>query len=92
MERANVERQEQAHTLLNLPEQLDREHLEYRRYQVLVQRAVEVFGDAITASRWLSTPSADFRGRVPLQVAEEHDYSLDPFESMFIRIEHGIDY
>jgi uncharacterized protein (DUF2384 family) len=52
-----------------------------------------VFGDEIKASRWLSTPSPDFDGRVPLQVAQAADFAVDienTFEPIFVRIEHGI--
>ena len=67
---------------------------EYKGYQALVERAVDVFGDELIASRWLSMPSADLKGAVPLQVAQGLEY--DParvqavFEPIFVRIEHGI--
>jgi uncharacterized protein (DUF2384 family) len=67
--------------------------MRYRNYRHLVERAVEVFGDEIKASRWLSTPSPDFDGRVPLQVAQAADFAVDienTFEPIFVRIEHGI--
>ena len=63
---------------------------EYERYQSVVRRAISVFGDEVTASRWLSTPSPDFNGEVPLKVAQASGYSLKQFEPVFVRIEHGI--
>ena len=66
----------------------------YAGYKKLVDRAEEVFGDAKRSSLWLSTPSADFEGDVPLRVAESHAFDEGflsaVFEPIFIRIEHGI--
>jgi len=63
-------------------------------YRSLVSRAVDVFGDETTASRWLSTPSAELENLVPLQVARNHGYDgatlAQLFEPIFTRIEHGI--
>jgi uncharacterized protein (DUF2384 family) len=67
---------------------------EYRNYKRLVDRAVEVFGDDLVASRWLSMPCVDLSGKVPLQVAQTVHYDATEmeaiFEPIFIRIEHGI--
>jgi uncharacterized protein (DUF2384 family) len=67
---------------------------EYRNYKRLVDRAIEVFGDDLTASRWLSMPSVDLGGKVPLQIAISVHYDYPQmeaiFEPIFIRIEHGI--
>ena len=69
---------------------------QYRNYKALVDRAVEVFGDDLTASQWLRMPSADLAGKVPLQVAQGFNYDARQletrFEPIFIRIEHGIDW
>ena len=69
---------------------------QYRNYKALVDRAVEVFGDDLTASQWLRMPSADLAGKVPLQVAQGFNYDArqleTTFEPIFIRIEHGIDW
>ncbi len=62
----------------------------YRKYQAIVERSVDVFGDEVKASRWLSTPSADFDGKTPLQAAEDSGYNLSALEPVFIAIEHGI--
>jgi uncharacterized protein (DUF2384 family) len=63
-------------------------------YRSFVARAVDVFGDEIKASLWLSTPSADLQGKIPLQIAQElHFATADVetiFEPIFVRIEHGI--
>ena len=63
-------------------------------YRSFVERAVDVFGDEVRASRWLSSPSEDLAGRVPLQVARQHGFDRSEvtsiFEPIFIRIEHGI--
>jgi hypothetical protein len=61
-------------------------------YRALVARATDVFGDAIRASRWLSTPNADLADRVPLEMASLQDYEFSFLEPIFVRIEHGIDY
>ncbi len=67
---------------------------QYKAYQSLVDRAVEVFLDQLTASRWLSMPSPDLQDKVPLQAAQAVGYDADRmtaiFEPAFIRIEHGI--
>ena len=63
-------------------------------YKALVERAADVFGSELIASRWLSTPSPDFDGHTPIHAAMEHNY--DPeyvervFEPIFTVIEHGI--
>jgi uncharacterized protein (DUF2384 family) len=64
----------------------------YANYQALVRRAAEVFGDEIAASRWLSMPSPDFNGSVPLDVARKQSYDPQVLEPIFTRIEHGIDF
>jgi uncharacterized protein (DUF2384 family) len=61
-----------------------------RRYKVLVARTIEVFGDPIRANLWLSSPSTDFDGKTPAQVAQEHSYRLEALEPELTRIEHGI--
>ena len=61
-------------------------------YQRLVARAVDVFGDELKASRWLSLPSPDFDGVAPLQFAQKHAYDPLALEPVFTRIEHGIDF
>ncbi len=67
---------------------------EYRNYRSLVERAVDVFGDELKASLWLSSPSADLDGLIPMQVAQRVKYSAEEieriFEPVFLRIEHGI--
>jgi uncharacterized protein (DUF2384 family) len=61
-------------------------------YRKLVARAVDVFGDEIKASRWLSLPNSDLNGATPLQAAQGEGYSSHLLEPIFNRIEHGIDY
>ena len=65
-----------------------------QNYRELVSRAVEVFGDELKASTWLSRPSTDLNGRTPLDVAQSVDYDESrlqrAFEPIFTRIEHGI--
>lgn len=67
---------------------------EYKNYQALVERAIEVFGDDLKAALWLSTPSSDLQNKVPLQIAQSVHYAADElrgiFEPVFLRIEHGI--
>jgi hypothetical protein len=72
--------------------QVDKVAVRMANYRSLVARATDVFGDAIKASRWLSTPNADLAGRVPLEVAGIRDYEFSFLEPIFVRIEHGIDY
>ncbi len=75
-----------------LRSQAAREHL--KSYRALVARTIDVFGDQIKASLWLSSPSPDFGGKAPLQIAQMVDYSpaeIDRlFEPVFVRIEEGI--
>jgi len=65
---------------------------EMMRYRALVARTVDVFGDEIKASRWLSLPNQDFSGQTPLQVAQRSGYDLRAIEPILIRIEHGVYY
>jgi len=65
---------------------------EMKRYQMLVARAVDAFGDEIKASRWLSLPNRDLDGQTPLQVAQKEGYSLRAIEPLLTRIEHGVYY
>jgi uncharacterized protein (DUF2384 family) len=60
------------------------------RYRQIVARAVETFGDELTASRWLSLPSVDFGGHTPLEIAQRSAYDLQSIEPVLTRIEHGI--
>lgn len=60
----------------------------YTEYQQLVVRAVEVFGSEIEANRWLSSSSADFGNRTPLQTLVERGPDLPM--SILGRIEHGV--
>jgi uncharacterized protein (DUF2384 family) len=66
----------------------------YDNYRRLVERTVDVFGDELIASRWLSMPSSDFGGKVPIQVAQSVDYDASEldriFEPIFVHMEHGI--
>ena len=64
----------------------------YTRYQQLVKRVNDVFGDEIAAAVWLSTSSPDFGGYPPIQVALKEGYSLAKLEPILTRIEHGIDF
>jgi uncharacterized protein (DUF2384 family) len=59
-------------------------------YQQIIARAVETFGDELTASRWLSLPSVDFGGHTPLEIAQRNAYDLQSIEPVLTRIEHGI--
>lgn len=59
-------------------------------YNELVDRVVDVFGDEIAASRWLSSPNADFEQKTPIDVAREHEYDRTVLEPVLIRIEHGV--
>ena len=65
-----------------------------KSYEALVARATDVFGDPIKASIWLSTPSADFKGMVPLEAAQNVNFQAakveELFEPVFAIIEHGI--
>lgn len=72
----------------------ERARSEYLAYRSLVERAVDVFGDEIKASLWLSRPSPDLEGKSPLQEAQRLHYApadMDRlFEPIFVRIEEGI--
>jgi len=63
---------------------------ELANYKQLVARAVDVFGDEIKASKWLSLPNSELNGDTPLQVAQRDGYSGQLLEPIFTRIEHGI--
>jgi uncharacterized protein (DUF2384 family) len=65
---------------------------ELANYQRLVARTVDVFGDELKASRWLSLPSPDFDGVAPLQYAQGQAYDPQALEPVLTRIEHGIDF
>ncbi len=65
---------------------------ELANYQRLVSRAIDVFGDELKASRWLSLPNPDFDGVAPLQYAQGRAYDPMSLEPVFTRIEHGIDF
>ena len=62
------------------------------RYQALVSRVVDAFGDEIKASRWLSLPNRDLNGQTPLRVVQESGYDMQALEPILTRIEHGVDY
>jgi uncharacterized protein (DUF2384 family) len=66
--------------------------LEMARYQTLVSRTVDAFGDEIKASRWLSLPNPDLSGQTPLQAVQSSGYNMQVLEPILIRIEHGVDY
>lgn len=59
-------------------------------YKRLVARAVDVFGDEIKASKWLSLPNSELNGDTPLEVARRHHYDGEVLEHIFTQIEHGI--
>lgn len=65
---------------------------ELANYEQLVARAVDVFGDEIKASKWLSLPNAELNGDTPLQVAQRNGYNGQVLEPIFTRIEYGIDF
>jgi len=62
----------------------------FSNYSKLVDRVVDVFGDEIAASKWLSTPNADFDQKSPLQVARDDAYQTTSLEPVLIKIEHGV--
>lgn len=62
------------------------------RYQALVARTVDAFGDEIKASRWLSLPNRDLSGQTPLQAAQANGYDMQVLEPILTRMEHGVDY
>jgi uncharacterized protein (DUF2384 family) len=59
-------------------------------YRMLIERAVDAFGDEIRASRWLSLPNKDFNGQTPLQAAQKKGYDPQVIEPILSRIEHGV--
>lgn len=65
---------------------------EMQHYRTLIARVVDVFGDEIKASRWLSLPNKDFNGMTPMQVAQGSGYELMDIEPVLIRIEHGVEF
>jgi uncharacterized protein (DUF2384 family) len=63
---------------------------ELANYQQLVARAVDVFGDEIKASKWLSLANPELSGETPLQVAQRNSYNVEVLEPLLTQIEHGI--
>jgi uncharacterized protein (DUF2384 family) len=63
---------------------------ELASYRKLIDRVVDVFGDEIKASRWLSRPNPELDGETPLQTAERNGYDAQVLEPLLTRIEHGI--
>jgi uncharacterized protein (DUF2384 family) len=51
------------------------------RYRHLVARAVEVFGDELKASRWLSLPNPDLNADTPLEAAQKNGYHAQILET-----------
>ena len=78
--------------LIDLTSEGFTEASEYLRYRQLVDRVTDAFGDAIVASRWLSTPSVDFNSQPPLEIAKRNGYDVSILEPVLIRIEHGVDF
>ncbi len=64
--------------------------LSYEAYAKLVNRAVEAFGNEEQANHWLTTPQPWFDNQIPLRMAEQDGFSMNQFEDLFLRIEHGI--
>jgi Protein of unknown function (DUF2384) len=76
---------------VGLPENVaDHFPIQLAKYEQLVARAVDVFGDEIKASKWLSLPNSELSGETPLQVAKRDGYDRQVLEPIFTRIEHGI--
>jgi hypothetical protein len=75
-----------------IKERKNRPVQELENYKQLVARAVDVFGDEIKASKWLSLPNAELNGYTPLQIAQRDGYSGQVLEPVFTLIEHGIYY
>lgn len=72
---------------LGIPQAAD---IDFESYKRLVDRASDVFGDELVASRWLSTPNRDLKGETPLQAAQAEGYQYRVLEALFVRIEHGV--
>lgn len=64
--------------------------LSYEAYAKFVNRAVEAFGNEEQANHWLTTPQPWFDNQIPLRMAEQDGFSMEKFEDLFLRIEHGI--
>jgi hypothetical protein len=63
---------------------------ELANYKQLVARAVDVFGDEIKASKWLSLANPELSGETPLQVSQRNGYNPEVLEPLLTQIEHGI--
>ena len=79
-------------TAIQLERAIDPTARENENYRKLVARAVDVFGDEIKASRWLSIPNSDLNGATPLEATRKEGYSAHLLEPIINRIEHWIDY
>lgn len=65
-------------------------HSAYTNYRHLVNRVDDVFGDAETASRWLSAPNDELGKKTPLEAARAVGYDVGVLEPLLIRLEHGV--
>ena len=61
----------------------------YSVYREVVARTVDVFGDKLKATQWLSRRSTDFKGKSPLDDLTDSDFN--PAHVLHVLgIEHGV--
>ena len=62
----------------------------YLAYKTVVERAVDVFGNELKATPWLSRQSPDFDGRSPVEALVDSDFNPTAILYTLGRIEHGV--
>ncbi len=62
----------------------------YLAYKTVVERAVDVFGNELKATRWLSRSSSDFDEKSPLEALADSSFDSTPILNVLGKIEHGV--
>jgi uncharacterized protein (DUF2384 family) len=63
---------------------------QYLIYNTVVERAVDVFGSELKATRWLSRQNPDFDGKSPLEALVDSGFDPTPILNTLGKIEHGV--
>ena len=63
---------------------------QYLAYKTVVERAVDVFGNELKATHWLSRSSLDFGERSPLEALVDSGFDPTPILDVLGKIEHGV--
>ncbi len=63
---------------------------QYSAYNIVVNRAVDVFGSESKATHWLSRQNPDFDGKSPLDALVASGFDPNPILDTLGKIEHGV--